>query len=115
MEEGPQEETERKGDREDLFAKVQDRGPQYRAVKTRKHRFQSLPDSYCLKTLSCPVTTLYTAENKSTAEGLIRTIIASTFPVTKEDLSDIVSLSYLVFLISLVYEKQNNDEDTWAQ
>ncbi|KAK1265230.1 ABC transporter A family member 8 [Acorus gramineus] len=70
-------------------------GPQYRAVKTRKHHFQNLPDSDCLKTLSCPLTTLYTAENKSTAEGLVRTIIASTFPVTKEDLSDIVSLSYL--------------------
>ncbi|KAK1312739.1 ABC transporter A family member 6 [Acorus calamus] len=34
--------------------------------------------------MACPVT------------SLVRTIIASTFPVTREDLSDIVSLSYLV-------------------
>ena len=45
-------------------------GPRHRAVQTAAHSFAGLPHASCLKTGSCPVTSLYTGQNRSSAQGI---------------------------------------------
>ncbi|XP_072976884.1 ABC transporter A family member 7-like isoform X2 [Typha angustifolia] len=68
---------------------------QNRAVRTDAHTFPGLPDSSCLKNLSCPITSLFTGQNKVIAKSLVRRIFSNMIPANVADLSDFISLSYL--------------------
>ncbi|XP_058110850.1 ABC transporter A family member 7-like isoform X2 [Magnolia sinica] len=70
-------------------------GSQYRSVQTDGHLFTGLPDKHCLETHSCPVTSLFTGQNKPIAESLVQKLVVDEFPQNAADLSDIVSLSYI--------------------
>ncbi|XP_057868703.2 ABC transporter A family member 7 [Cryptomeria japonica] len=58
---------------------------QYRAVKSDSSEFTNLPDNSCLKDNSCPVTFLYTGNNKSMAETLTRELVTDTLPTNFSD------------------------------
>ncbi|XXG81173.1 hypothetical protein AAC387_Pa09g1870 [Persea americana] len=70
-------------------------GPRHRAVQTASHSFAGLPHASCLETGSCPVTSLYTGQNRSSAQGLVREIVIDEFPRNLVDLQSLVSLIYL--------------------
>lgn len=61
-------------------------GPEYRAVKSNSSGFTDLPDDSCLINNSCPVTLLYTGQNKSMAETLAGNLVTDTSLANSSDL-----------------------------
>ncbi|XP_073143575.1 ABC transporter A family member 10-like isoform X2 [Henckelia pumila] len=53
--------------------------PDFRAVKSKNTEFEDLPDESCKKMESCPVTILVTGENRTLGEGVMKTIITSSY------------------------------------
>ncbi|XP_010261075.1 PREDICTED: ABC transporter A family member 7-like isoform X2 [Nelumbo nucifera] len=67
----------------------------YRAVQTDAHSFRGLWDNSCLKTHSCPVTSIFTAQNRSVAESLVKRVEQDAFPEESTNALDLASLSYI--------------------
>nr|DAD21804.1 TPA_asm: hypothetical protein HUJ06_023267 [Nelumbo nucifera] len=67
----------------------------YRAVQTDVHTFTGLPGEFCLKTYSCPVTSLFTGRNRSVAESLVKRVELDAFTEESTNALDLASLSYI--------------------